>query len=373
MKILIPTIDYPPIEGGISTVALEVSRALAARGHNVTVVAPDLGDMRAFDEAEPVRVVRVPGYDRGIGRIGPFLNAAWPEARQTDAILAINIAYGGPLAWHAKRKLGTPYITFAYAYEFLKFNRLYPVKAFFRTIYRNAETTIAISNFTHEKLRTFGVQNSAITLAFPGASPPVPVSDEALRDVRVQYFLDDDPFVFAMGRMIARKGHLTLVDAWPRVMEVCPNTHIVLAGRGPEQEKCRARAAALGIEAFVHLPGYVDNETRAALCRGCALFALPAGVADGGHVEGFGLVFAEAAAYGKTSVAGRSGGVPDAVLHNETGLLVTPGDPNVTAEAIIRLLRDSALREQLGNNARQRVAETLNWECFTDAILKALT
>jgi phosphatidylinositol alpha-1,6-mannosyltransferase len=372
MRILIPTIDYPPIEGGISTVALNLSRTLAARGHEVTVVAPDLEDMRAFDEAEPVRVVRFQGYDRGWLRIIPFLRAAWPEAQQADAILAINIAYGGPLAWWTHRRRGVPYVTFAYAYEFLKFQKAWPVAAFFRRVYRRARTTIVISTFTQYMLERFGVPRDAMTRALPGAPPAQPVDQSAVAAVREAYELGDEPFVLSVGRMIPRKGQLTLVDAWPAVLEACPNTHLVIAGRGPDRARCRDRAAALGIEAFVHLPGYVDDATCAALYHACAFFALPTGMAEGGHVEGFGLVFAEAAAYGKPSVAGQSGGVPDAVLHEETGLLVPPGDTHATADAIIRLLNDTSLRDQLGAAAKARVEDTLNWERFTVAVLEAL-
>lgn len=373
MKILIPTVDYPPIEGGISTVALNLSRTLAARGHDVTVVAPDLEDMTAFDTAEPVRVVRFPGYDRGWLRLIPFLRTAWPEAKEADAILAINIAYGGPLAWFVHRRFGTPYVCFAYAYEFLKFERAWPVAAFFRRVYARAQTTIAISTFTRHMLRKFGVDNATMTLALPGAPAAHDVGNKAVRALREDLHLEDHAFVFSVGRLIPRKGHHTLVSAWPRVLEACPNTHLVVAGRGPELDRCRARAHGLGIEAFVHFLGYVDDDTCAALYHECTLFALATDDADGGQVEGFGLVFAEAAAYGKASVAGRSGGVPDAVLHEETGLLVPPGDVDATADAIIRLLQDTPLRERLGEAARKRVMETLNWERFTDAALEALT
>ncbi len=73
MRILIPTVDYPPIEGGISTVALEVARALHRQGHEVTVVAPLFPEMEAFDAAEPYTVVRFGGYDAGWWRLVPFL------------------------------------------------------------------------------------------------------------------------------------------------------------------------------------------------------------------------------------------------------------------------------------------------------------
>ncbi|MFP6581213.1 MAG: glycosyltransferase, partial [Candidatus Hydrogenedentota bacterium] len=99
MKIAIPTADYPPIEGGISSVSLHLSRALAALGHEVTVIAPWFPDMKSFDHDEPVEVLRFRGYGLSWFRFFPMFRAALSPMHRADLVLAINISYGGIMAW----------------------------------------------------------------------------------------------------------------------------------------------------------------------------------------------------------------------------------------------------------------------------------
>jgi len=365
MRILIPTIDFPPIEGGISTVCLRLARELAACGHDVTVLAPWFPGVGEFDGTEPYTVARFKGYGLGVLRFFPLFAAM--RGRDADVVLAINVAYGGIAAW----LLGHRYLCFAYAYEFLKFQRVPPLRGLLRRVYTGAVGTVAISEFTRASLADFGVAEQSITVAYPGADAPAPRDDARIAALRQSLSLSAGPLVLSVGRFIARKNHRALVDAWPRVLERVPGAQLVMAGRGPERDACTARAQALGVAHAVHCPGYLDDADIAQLYHACDLFALPNGEDGSGHVEGFGLVFAEAAASAKPSIAGDSGGAREAVLHGETGLLVNARDTDALAEALITLLTDTPLRERMGNAARARVELELNWQRFTVGVLKA--
>jgi len=369
MRILIPTVDYPPIEGGISTVALQVSRALARLGHEVTVVAPAFPDMEAFDCDEPVTVVRFPGYNTGWLRLLPLLRASWPLAREAECILAINVAYGGVLGRLAYRYYGTPYINFAYAYEFLKFENNLVARLLLQSIYRKGTRCIAISQFTRDNLIRFGVAPEKIRIALPGAAVAEPVPEATVLRARHQLDLQGGPFILAVGRFIPRKGHIRLVEALPLIQERIGWVQLVMVGRGPEQERCLEKARALGVEGAVRCPGYVDDDILQALYQDCACFALPTGEDEQGHVEGFGLVFTEAHAHGKAVVAGRSGGVADAVLDGETGMLIPPSSVDRLADALCTLLQRPAYARTLGEAGRRRVEALLNWDHFTERVL----
>ncbi len=91
---------------------------------------------------------------------------------------------------------------------------------------------------------------------------------------------------------------------------------------------------------------------------------------DGLHFEGFGQVYLEAGAYGLPVVATRTGGVPDAVLDNETGFLTEPGDVQAIASAALRLLVDPALAISMGRHNRLW-AEKLTWQRFTQLQIEA--
>lgn len=371
LRVLIPTADYPPIEGGISTVCRAFAHELAARGHQVTVLAPWFPGMAAFDAAEPVAVIRFRGYGLGWLRGAAMFLRAVPLLRRCDAIAAINISYGGAVALFAHHVYGTPFLAFAYAYEFLKFRRTPLVGSFLRHAYARSAAVIAISAYTRDNLLAFGVPADRIAVVLPGAAAADPVSPETAAAVRERFGLGAGPIVLSVGRLIARKNHEALVRAMPRILADAPDATLVIAGRGPRLDAIRRLATELHVADQVRTPGYVDDAALHALYGLCTVFALPAGEADGGQVEGFGLVFTEAHGHGKPVVGGRSGGVVDAVIDGETGVLVKPGDDAALAEAIAALLADPVLAARMGAAGRKRVEETLNWRAFTAGAVDA--
>lgn len=372
MKVFVPTADYPPIEGGISTVTVQVARELAALGHDVSMAAPRLRGQEDFDAGEPYRVVRYRGYGLGWLRLLPMLAASWSPAKGADLIVGINVAYGGIIGRLLRRVRGTRYIVLAYGYEFLKFRRQSFPARLLRGVYAHAAKVVAISRFTQEALVGFGVAPGQVAVVHPGAVPADKTPETTLADVRRKYLLEGRKALLAVGRLMPRKGHMTLVRALPRIVERFPDTMVVVVGRGPMMQPVIQEARALNVRDHILMPGRLPDETVAALYDACDVFVLPTGTDEGGQVEGFGLVFTEAHAHGKPVVAGRSGGVTDAVEDGRTGLLVDPDDPDAVADAVLKLLGDQDLARRLGENGLARVKEELNWATFTRRMLEAV-
>ena len=321
------------------------------------------------EAADPVgiTVVRFRGYGLGVFRLLPFLWAGLPLARKHDHILAMNIAYGGVLGWLARALFRVPCTAYAYAYEFLKYRRVPPMDTLIRRLYRSAERVVAISAYSYDNLVDFGVPAGHIVVAHPGARPPESVTQEAIDTLRHQLALDEGPVILSAGRLIPRKRHADLVHAFARVLHEVPDAWLVIAGQGPEMPHVSRLAMRLGIRDRVVLPGAVDDATLARLYALCTVFALPCGEDAAGQVEGFGLVFTEANAYGKPVIGGRSGGVPDAIVDGETGLLIEPGNLDELTEAMSRLLKDPALAAALGEQGRARNERDLSWHAFANA------
>lgn len=95
-------------------------------------------------------------------------------------------------------------------------------------------------------------------------------------------------------------------------------------------------------------------------------------IPERGDVEGFGIVYLEANAMGKPVVAGNSGGVPDTVIHEKTGLLVDPMNVEAVSQAIIRILQDLGLASRLGEYGRQRVSREFSSQTAADKVLAGL-
>ena len=143
------------------------------------------------------------------------------------------------------------------------------------------------------------------------------------------------PVLFA-GRFVEKKGAAVLLEAMRR-LEPSIRPPVVLVGEGPLGDALKRIAAPLG---NVEFPGWLPNvELRRRMRRALAV-CVPSLAAADGDAEGLPNVVLEAMTEGVPVVASRHAGIPEAVVHEETGLLVPPGDPEALAAALRRLVRD---------------------------------
>jgi len=362
-RILMVSTDYPPIRGGISSLAFHLAGNLASRGHDVEVVAPRWEGWEAQDQADPCRVWRTPGYNWGYLRGVPLVAGAARRllTRPPDVILPMNVAYGG-LAMRMARALGCriPYLMFAYGLEFARFRESPLMRRLYRQVYEKAERVFAVSDDTRSRLGEFGVQNR-IEVLYPGVdaarfTPEGP-------DFRRLLALESRPVIGTLSRLVERKGFDTVLRAMPRVLEEFPDALYLVVGDGPDRPRLEALTRKLGIGDSVHFAGAADEESLAAWFRTLDVFVMPSReIASSGHVEGFGIVFLEAGACGRPVLGGRSGGVVEAVQDGVSGRLVNPGDPEDLAQALLGMLRDPHQARAMGRAGRLRVEREFAWE-----------
>ena len=171
--------------------------------------------------------------------------------------------------------------------------------------------------------------------------------------------------VVSVGRLTPRKGQLTLVRA---ISGLTPpeRAQLTLVMVGSEMQRDRSykeellRAAEKVKPADFVVTGSLEDVEVKALYSVSDLFCLP-GSSETNAVEGFGLVFLEAAAQGLTAIAGAVGGVPEVVRDGETGVLVPPDNPKALGIALVDLLKDRERRERFGAAARAQ-ARSFTWE-----------
>jgi glycosyltransferase involved in cell wall biosynthesis len=164
--------------------------------------------------------------------------------------------------------------------------------------------------------------------------------------------------VVTVSRLAPPKDPLTLLDAWDAV----PGGHrLLLAGDGPLRRAVEARIALGGQAGRVQLLGPRDDIP--ALLRAADIFVLSS------RWEGLPLAVVEAMMAGLPVVATAVGGIPETVLHGETGLLVPPGDAHALASALHRLLQDADLRRRMGEAGRQRAMAWFTQQRMVDATI----
>jgi phosphatidylinositol alpha-1,6-mannosyltransferase len=178
--------------------------------------------------------------------------------------------------------------------------------------------------------------------------------------------------VLSAARLVRRKGHDRLIDAWSLVHREHPSAVLVIVGTGPQREALRYRLDRHGVAESVRLVSAVEWEAMPALYRAADVFALACRTRRRGfEPEAFGIVFVEAAASGIPVVVGRSGGAPETLDHGRTGYLVDPTDPGEVAERLAGLIADATLRRELGRRGRSRVIREFGLEA-TQARLREL-
>jgi len=330
----------------------------------VTVLAPALpGASDGPSDGNP-RVLRWRGYRLGPFRWLPHAYAVLSEMSRHDAVLAMNPAYAGPVC-AALRSFGRgrPYLAWAYGLEILK-ARDTPLAALYRAVFGNARCGVAISRFTRDRLLDLGIQAERLQIVPPGVT--LPCSESAPLDVRSALDLPTGPIVVTVGRLVRRKGHDTLARAMSQVISRAPDALWVVCGRGPEGRRLASTIAELPGRERMFLVGHVSDSVRDALYREAVVMAMTPRGTDL-DAEGFGLVYLEGGSYSLPVVATRCGGIPDAVEHDVTGLLVPPDETAATRDAILALLDRPEWARTLGVAGRAR-AERSTWDGAATAI-----
>jgi phosphatidylinositol alpha-1,6-mannosyltransferase len=358
VRSLLLAASFPPALGGVETLLYQTTRRMAEPPLVLApapAVAPDL-------TVQPVAAglgARL-AY-RPLWAMHPslhYLQAFWRPALRAVAssrprVILAGHVYLAPLASVLARRVGRPFVVYAYGQEVWRGGRpmgLRPVDALLRgNALRRADAVFVPGTFTTGLLRDWRVPRHRIVSVPFGAEPLAagsnapPCSGSTLLTV---------------ARLIPRKG----VDTVIRAMLALPSdVDYRIVGSGPDEPRLRQLARTLGLADRVHFLGRLDDQALADEYRRCALFVLPARRTPDGSLEGYGLVYFEAAAWGRPVVAGRSGGEVDAVVDGQTGVLVDGESVAEVCQAVGSLLADRSRLCALGAAGRQRVETTHNW------------
>lgn len=211
-----------------------------------------------------------------------------------------------------------------------------------RAVFDRAAVVIAVSEHIRAQAVARGADPAKVRVHYTGV--PVPDSvPEAAKAFDVVF----------VGRFVEKKGADDLIEALALMAPARPRA--LLVGDGPLLSSVQARAAELGVDAtFVGAQSPSDVERH---LTGARLLVAPSRTARDGDSEGLPTTILEAMARGVPVVSTRHSGIPEAVAHGETGLLVGEGDRPALADAIARMLGDDALRERCGRASRARMVE----------------
>ena len=356
--LVLVTHEFFPHRGGIAIYAAEMARAAQGLGYEVEVWAPALPPGVA-EKGWPFKVRRLPlAGDHG-------LLSQWRMARQLEAqrdqlnAATLYIPEPGPLL---------AMLLLQY------FDRLQPARLLLTfhgsEIQRLASRRLLRWSTTHllrKAVRISVVSAYARDLFikhFPESAPKIVLTHGALRTDLAPSPPDPAPragattVILTVARINPRKGQLQVIEALKALpaAQRASLEYWVVGSHSKENYDTALAAAAARADFPVKFLGDVPDEKLDDIYRQAVIFAMTS-MPHNPSVEGFGLVYLEAGAHGLPVVAHDIGGVPEAVTHGETGLLVAPGDTAGLTAAFSQLIADPALRRRLGAAGRLRASQ----------------
>lgn len=237
-----------------------------------------------------------------------------------------------------------------------------------RRVIRHFDRVVAVSGQIHDRLLSGGVPADRLSLLHNA------IVVERYRRTGTRGFLAGlpggpltGPVVASIGRISPEKGQADLVEALGILKAQGHPVSAVIAGDGPDRARITERVRALGLEASVRLPGYIDPPQR--ILEETDLMVLPS------HTEGLPNVVLEALAMDVPVLATRVGGTPEIVTDGETGRLVEPRAPEALAAAIRDFLVNPSAWRDMARRGRETVETHFDFQARTrrlEAIYSAL-
>lgn len=357
------THEFHPYHGGIATFTEQVARAAAQSGYELEVWA-QATPRGSAEKPWPFRLRRLPLKGTHNLRCVATLMREFITHRRRLRYATVYLPEPGPIrammwlqfipGFRPKRLV----LTF-HGSEILRLHRGPVSRGLVRRLIRRAARISVLTDYTRQLLGTHFPEAAARTFLTPGGprSDIAPAPDSAARPA------GDRVIILTVGRLHPRKGQLCIIEAL-QALPAADRARIeywLAGGNSKENYEQRLRQAAAGSDLAVRFLGDVPDEELNRLYARADIFAMTS-IEHGDSIEGFGLVYLEAAAHGLPVVAHAVGGVSEAVADGATGLLVPPGDRPALTAALARLIADPDLRRRLGTAGREWAAARVdNW------------
>lgn len=325
-RIMLLTLEYPPDRGGIASYLAELHSL-------VTELTISRG---AWWKLWP-----------------RWLPSIWHTQKiikqQRIELLAVShVLPMGYVAWFISFFTKLPYVVFVHGLDLLRATKNPWKRWWVKTIFGRARFVVANSEFTAEAAKRYGASNDRLVVILPSL-PTLPMLNGPKLSNETQILL-------SVARLVNRKNHKMVLAAVAALRFLFNKLQYVIVGDGPLRSDLESYAVELDIRDRVRFLGEVSNEERASNYQQADIFVLPTR-SEGDDVEGFGIVFLEAASYGKPIIAGRGGGVTEAIEDGVTGLIVDPTKVDELIEALAALLLNPSLAQAQGQAGRERIAK----------------
>jgi glycosyltransferase involved in cell wall biosynthesis len=388
MRIVFFSTDFRPNTGGVAELSHHVCSGLASLGHEVTVLTHRSNGCPIEQTSDGYHIVRwfkpIPfATTRSLQRF--YAVHAWKLQSQRailqyiwqqspDVVFCGN--YHAILSSGVVSRLPCPYFLYLHGEDLATMTRsLIPWRrATLRRSIQRARWTFCNSSFTVSLVHAMcGLGMTRVSATGCGVPLEQLVESPNRWVARQRLGWGDEPVLLTVARLVDNKGVDNVIRALRLVRQQLPDCRYVVAGDGPLRDELNRLAGQLGLGQAVTLMGYVSNDVRDALYEAADLHVMTSRPGRFSEVEGFGITFLEANARGLAVVGSRVGGIPDAVEHGISGMLVPSDDPPALAAAVNELMAHPQRRADMARAGQQRIRDRFNWPAIVNQIERRIS
>ena len=376
-----------PLIGGAQTVydamAREMPDELSVLTASSNYVSGESVDgITAYDAKVPYKIHRIPEMRPPLvpnpsffGRVRHKIKSYFIKKRvlkaaidyatrdEVDCIIIGALDSLGWLGEAIRNKTGLPYSIYVHGEEVSQDAYNTKAMALRKQALDKADKIIAVSEFTKDILvNKYYIPSHKISVITNGVDISRFPRCEDVSAVRSKYQSSNGHLVVSVGRLVERKGFDKLIEAWPLVLDVLPDSKLVIVGDGELSHSIKTTIDSdKRLSQSVTMTGRLSDQGMGNALQASDLFIMPNRTMPDGDTEGFGMVFLEASACGLPVIAGRAGGAVEAVRDGDTGLLVDGYNVNEIVGSIVKLLKDDKLAQQMAAAGR-KFAASQSWQ-----------
>ncbi|MCX5885754.1 MAG: glycosyltransferase [Proteobacteria bacterium] len=362
MKVLHIYKDYYPVLGGIENHIRMLAEEQVKRGYRVTVLVTSPSLRTEREERNGVQVIKA-GRLMTVASTPLSISLPFLLSHQNPDIAHLHFPYPlGELAYLLAGHSHNMVITYHSDIVRQKY-LLHLYKPFLRRVLARADV-ITVSSPSYIQSSPFLSCLSYKCRAIPhgtdlGRFATTPSILSHAGEIRKSHAA---PLILFVGVLRYYKGLSFLIEAMSQIQ-----AKLLIVGQGPQGKEWQSLARRLGLDNKIFFLGRVSDEKLLALYHACDVFVLP----SVHRSESWGAVQIEAMACGKPVISTElKTGTSFSNLHGKTGFVVPPGDPQALADAILTVLRDDKLRQEMGSCARERALQEFSLQTMVDRITK---
>ena len=357
--IIITTQCFFPKIGGIEALMTGMAEAMSISG-KVIVIADGKStssdskkkyEIIRFNDWKPIRRIRKSNYVKKLcadNNVKAIYADSWKSIEYLDKlnIPIIVLAHGTEI----QKNIG-----FLSLYKYLKQKRI-------KKSYQNSFKIAANSSYTKELIiNSLGVDNDKITVIHPG----IDIYDKFINANTINkinnLISSSGPVLVTLARLEHRKGHIVILEALSRLISKYPNLLYFIAGDGNFKKTIKNKVSELGLKNNVKFLGWITEPEKSVLLKNTDLFLMTPHL-EKESVEGFGMVFIDAAFHGIATLGTDNGGISDAIINGKTGLIAKTSDLNDITSKIDELLSDKTKRIKLGLAGQKNAYARFTWD-----------